>query len=422
MLVACPFDTKEEYKMRFTYKCNDCGKVIESDEVVYQCPECAKNQVEGEFPKGNLVVHYNKEDLAELAKKDHVSMYDFFPYDVPDKNVYPVGGTPLANPKRLAKELGLTNLTCKLDSALPSGSFKDRASQLIAAQAMHFNTNKIALASTGNAGAAMSCAGAAYGLDIILFVPATAPANKLMQSVLYGATVVPVKGTYDDAFALSIEYTDKFGGINRNTAYNPMTIEGKKSVSIELFEQMGREVPDVMYVPVGDGCIFAGVYKGFYDLKEAGLIEKIPHLVAVQSSKSNAIAQAWKNKNFKAINGASTRADSISVSNPANGRMAVRYINDSNGWAIEVEDEDIINSQIELTSKAGIFVEPAAACAWAGLKKDAEHIKKEFGSDANVCVLLTGTGFKDMAVFEGRVQIPEAIENSKEAVIKRFSK
>lgn len=410
------------FKMRFTYQCNDCGKTFETDEVIYQCPECSKNQEEGTFPKGNLIVHYNKEDLAKLKEKEHVTFYDFFPFEVPDKDVYPVGGTPLATPKRLAKQLGLTNLCCKLDSALPSGSFKDRASQLIAAQALHYKTDKIALASTGNAGAAMSCAGAAYGLDIILFVPASAPANKLMQSVLYGATVVPVKGTYDDAFALSIEYTDKFGGINRNTAYNPMTIEGKKSISIELFEQMGRKVPDVMYVPVGDGCIFAGVYKGFKDLLDAQLIEKMPHLVCVQSTKSNAISQAWKNKNFKAINGASTRADSISVSNPANGRMAVRYINESNGWAVEVEDEEIINAQLELTSKAGIFVEPAAACAWAGLRKDNEHIQKEFGKDVNVCVLLTGTGFKDMAVFEGRVTIPEAIENSKEAVIKRFSK
>jgi threonine synthase len=408
--------------MRFTYECNDCKRVFETDDVVYQCPHCSKEQEANTFPKGNLIVKLNKDDLAKLKEKEHVDMYDFFPFEVPDKDVYPVGGTPLARPKRLAKELGLKNLTCKLDSALPSGSFKDRASQLIAAQALHYKTNKIALASTGNAGAAMSCAGAAYGLDIILFVPATAPVNKLMQSVLYDATVVPVKGTYDDAFALSIAYTEEFGGINRNTAYNPMTIEGKKSVSIELFEQMGRKVPDVVYVPVGDGCIFAGVYKGFYDLYEAGLIEKIPHLVCSQSTKSNAISQAFKNNNFNAISNASTRADSISVSSPANGRMAVKYIKDSKGWCVEVEDEDIINAQLELTSKAGIFVEPAAACAWAALKQDSENLKKQFGDDVDVCVLLTGTGFKDMAVFENRVSIPEAIENSKEAVIKRFSK
>ncbi|MDC7250008.1 MAG: pyridoxal-phosphate dependent enzyme [Sphaerochaetaceae bacterium] len=408
--------------MRFTYECNDCKRVFETDDVVYQCPHCSKEQEANTFPKGNLIVKLNKDDLAKLKEKEHVDMFDFFPFEVPDRDVYPVGGTPLARPKRLAQELGLKNLTCKLDNALPSGSFKDRASQLIAAQALHYKTNKIALASTGNAGAAMSCAGAAYGLDIILFVPATAPVNKLMQSVLYDATVVPVKGTYDDAFALSIAYTEEFGGINRNTAYNPMTIEGKKSVSIELFEQMGRKVPDVVYVPVGDGCIFAGVYKGFYDLYEAGLIEKIPHLVCSQSTKSNAISQAFKNNNFNAISNASTRADSISVSSPANGRMAVKYIKDSKGWCVEVDDEDIINAQLELTSKAGIFVEPAAACAWAALKQDSENLKKQFGSDVDVCVLLTGTGFKDMAVFENRVSIPEAIENSKEAVIKRFSK
>ncbi|MCY1152650.1 MAG: pyridoxal-phosphate dependent enzyme, partial [Sphaerochaetaceae bacterium] len=175
--------------MRFTYECNDCKRVFETDDVVYQCPHCSKEQEANTFPKGNLIVKLNKDDLAKLKEKEHVDMYDFFPFEVPDRDVYPVGGTPLARPKRLAQELGLKNLTCKLDNALPSGSFKDRASQLIAAQALHYKTNKIALASTGNAGAAMSCAGAAYGLDIILFVPATAPVNKLMQSVLYDATV-----------------------------------------------------------------------------------------------------------------------------------------------------------------------------------------------------------------------------------------
>jgi threonine synthase len=388
---------------------------------VYQCPDCSQHQDEGTFPKGNLIVELNQEDLDALRKKEHVTFYDFFPFPVPDKDCYPVGNTPLAHPRRLAEKLGLPNLTCKLDTQLLSGSFKDRASQLVAAQALHYGTRKIALASTGNAGAAMSCAGAAYGLDIILFVPETAPINKLMQSVLYGATVVPVKGTYDDAFALSIAYTKHFGGINRNTAYNPMTIEGKKSVSIELFEQMERNVPDVMYVPVGDGCIFAGVFKGFYDLKKAGLIDRIPHLVAVQSKQSNAIAKAWRTHEMEAIEKASTRADSISVENPANGRMAVKYIDESKGWAVEVEDKDILAAQLELTSKAGIFAEPAAACAWAGLEKDAESLKKKFGADVSVCVLLTGTGFKDMAVFQGRATIPAAIENSEEAVIARFS-
>ncbi len=125
----------------------------------------------------------------------------------------------------------------------------------------------MALASTGNAGASMACAGAALGLEVVLFVPASAPRAKLLQSLLYGARVVPVRGTYDDAFALSIEYTRARGGVNRNTAFNPLTIEGKKTVSIEIWNQLGGRVPDVVYVPTGDGVIVAGVHKGFADLR-----------------------------------------------------------------------------------------------------------------------------------------------------------
>lgn len=401
--------------MRFTYECNDCHRTFTTDKVMYQCPHCAGEKNDGTFSKGNLIVRLDATDLKALQGKKDLSFYDFFPYEVPSRDCYPVGNTPLVKPMRLAQKYGLPGLMCKLDSQLLSGSFKDRASQLIAAQAIHFNEKRIALASTGNAGAAMSCAGAAYGLDIILFVPESAPINKLMQSVLYGAHVIPVKGTYDDAFALSIAFTKFFGGINRNTAYNPMTIEGKKSVSIELFLQMGHNTPDVVYVPTGDGCIFAGVYKGFYDLKEAGLIDKVPQLVCCQSKESNAISQAFITGEYKGVN-ASTRADSISVSSPANGRMAVRYIKESNGWSTEVDDEEILSAQLELTRESGIFVEPAAACAWAGCRKDAALIKEKLGKDAKVCVLLTGTGFKDMAVFNGRVEIPKAIENSIDAV------
>ncbi len=407
--------------MKFKYVCVDCGKEYVTDKIIYQCPDCALQQKEDEFPRGYLKVLYDNEDLRELAKKDHVSIYDFFPYTIPTPEVYPVGVTPIVEPKRLNKKLGLKNVFCKMDAYLPSGSFKDRASQLIAAQAIAHGEKRIALASTGNAGAAMSCAGAAYGLDIILFVPETAPINKLMQSVLYGATVVPVKGSYDDAFLLSIEYTKHFGGINRNTAYNPMTIEGKKSVSIELFEQLGRKVPDVVYVPVGDGCIISGVYKGFYDLAHAGLIDKIPYIVCAQSERSNAITMAFQTGKFRSIQ-ASTRADSISVDIPASGRMAVRYLKEYGGWCTEVTEQEILDAQMSLVHDSGIFVEPASATAWAALCKDSEMLKKRFGKDVSVCVLLTGIGFKDMAVFDGRVKMPESIENSKKAVIERFEK
>ena len=384
---------------------------------MYQCPECSKENDGKTFPKGNLIVKLDKEVLEKARKKDHVTPNDFYPYPSEDENEYPIGITPLMAPRRLQKETGMKNLFFKLDSQLISGSFKDRASYEVALQAKALGEKKIALASTGNAGAAMSAVGAAMGLDIILFVPYTAPINKLMQSVLYGAKVIPVKGTYDDAFKLSIEYTKLHGGINRNTAYNPMTIEGKKSISIELFEQLGRKAPDAVYVPVGDGCIIAGVAKGFSDLLEAGLIEKMPRMICCQSERSAAISNSVEKGDYSEFD-ATTRADSISVGLPANGRMAGEYVKASKGWCVRVSDEDILSSQIDLTSKAGVLAEPAAACAWAAFKKDKERLKKEAGEDALAVVLLTGSGFKDMKAFDGRVSMPPAIENSVDEVAK----
>ena len=396
--------------MRFKYVCSDCGKVYETDKIMYLCPDCERENDGTTFSKGNLIVELSDEVLKRAKEKEHVTPNDFYPYQAEDEDAYPIGITPLMKPRRIQKALGIPNLLFKLDSQLISGSFKDRASYEVALQAKALGERKIALASTGNAGAAMSAVGAAMDLDIILFVPASAPINKLMQSVLYGAKVVPVKGSYDDAFKLSIEYTKRKGGINRNTAYNPMTIEGKKSVSIELFEQMGRKAPDAVYVPVGDGCIIAGVAKGFIDLKKAGLIDKMPRIIACQSEESRAISNALENDDYSAFN-ATTRADSISVSLPANGRMAVKYIKESRGWAVTVEDEDILDSEVELTKYAGVLTEPAAACAYAAFKKDKEHFRNTLGEDATAVVLLTGTGFKDMKAFDGRAKLPDAIEN-----------
>lgn len=403
--------------MRFRYICSDCSKAYETEDVMYLCPECAKQNDGSSFNKGNLIVELDESVLKAAAEKKHVKPSDFYPYPVTEEDAFPVGVTPLVKAKRLNRLNGLENTFFKLDSQLISGSFKDRASYLVAEQAKAVGEKRIALASTGNAGAAMSAVGAALGLDIVLFVPESAPINKLMQSVLYGAHVVPVKGSYDDAFKLSIEYTSLFGGINRNTAYNPMTIEGKKSISIELFEQMGRKAPDAVYVPVGDGCIIAGVVKGFIDLKKAGLIGHLPRIVCCQSEKSDAISKAFETGAFLPVK-AETRADSISVDLPANGRMAVKYIKESGGWCVKVKDEEILDAQLELARTAGILAEPAAATSYACYKKDVEKIKNTLGENARVVVLITGTGFKDMKAFDGRATLPEAIENSLEAVRK----
>src|SRR5690554_5568177 len=176
---------KRELSMRFNYLCNECNREYTSEEIFYTCPECSDTEESGQFRKGNVIVNFSDEHLNELKKEQRFPLQELFPYPVPYRAAFPVGPTPLAKPFRLAKKYALQHLLFKLDNLLFSGSFKDRASQMVAAQAIHHGQRRIALASTGNAGAAMSCAGAAYGLEIVLFVPESAPVNKLMQSLLY---------------------------------------------------------------------------------------------------------------------------------------------------------------------------------------------------------------------------------------------
>lgn len=385
--------------MKFKYVCSDCGKEFVTDKIVYTCPECSKKDNDKDFRHGILNVELDKDYLQSLQKKESVSYDDFFIYPLKFKKAFPVFSTPLSAPVNIIKEYGFKNLFFKLDCLLPSGSFKDRATEAVIAQCIHHGEDTIVLASTGNAGAATSCAGAACGVKVVLFVPESAPRNKLMQSILYNADVRKVKGTYDDAFALSIKHSNEFGGINRNTAYNPITIEGKKSVSIDFYNQLGRKVPDIVYVPVGDGCIISGVAKGFKDLYDSGLIKKLPHLVCCQSDKSDAISKAFATGEFKNLDNATTICDSISVSSPAAGRLAVKRIKESDGWCTVVSDDEILSSQREL-AKSGIFAEPAASASFAAFKKDKDMIASKFGKDVSIGILITGTAFKDMKVFD----------------------
>lgn len=399
--------------MGYKYVCSDCGREYDSSDFMYLCPECEKENDGSSFIKGVLRIELDDAALEKAKKRGKAVKEDFYPISVTHSDEYKIGPTPLVRNKRLS---GLENAFFKLDSLLPSGSFKDRASYLVGEEALLRGERKIVLASTGNAGAAMSAVGASLSLDIVLFVPKTAPVNKLMQSILYGAHVVPVNGTYDDAFMLSIEYTKRHGGINRNTAYNPFTIEGKKSVSIELFNDLGQRCPDVVYVPVGDGCIISGVIKGFMDLKKAGFIDKLPEVIAVQSTKSDAIARALESGIYAPIS-ASTIADSISVDMPAAGRMAVSYIRKTGGRAVSVSDQEIIDAEFML-AKGGIFSEPASSASYAGFLKDRNRIEKKYGKDVSAVILITGTAFKDMKVFDNKVKLPEPIENSIEALDK----
>ena len=180
-------------------------------------------------------------------------------------------------------------------------------------------------------------------------------------------------------------------------------MEGKKTVSVEIFNQLGLRAPDVVYVPVGDGVIFSGVCKGFADLRQAGLIEKMPVMVAVQAAGSNAIARSWREKREVILDRTSTIADSLSVASPACGRMALTWLERTGGRAVEVSDQEISSAQAELGKAAGAFVEPSSAAAWAGFRRDSAGVDPA----STVVVLLTGTGFKDTGAAEKLVSLPD---------------
>jgi threonine synthase len=389
--------------MTVRYACVTCGRTLDTAEVVYECPHCAREPAPASgFPRGCLSVPFKP--ARALRRGSAADVLSFLPLRVTQWDSFPAGNTPLVRPGRLRQKTGFAGLSLKNDTLNMSGSLKDRASLLVAEQALAHDEKRVVLASTGNAGASMACVGAACGLDVILFVPAAAPRAKLLQSLLFGARVVPVQGTYDDAFALSIAFSREFGGINRNTAFNPFTVEGKKTVSLEIYNQLGCRAPDVVYVPTGDGVIFSGACKGFADLVEAGLIDKVPRMIAVQAAGSNAIALSWTSGRETVIPATSTIADSLSVRRPAAGAMALGCLTASAGRALQVSDAEISGAQAELAREAGLFVEPSSAAAWAGFMKD----RGSLDPGASTVVLLTGTGFKDTAAAEKLVSLPAA--------------
>ncbi len=392
--------------MKFKYICQNCQAEYDNSKIRYLCPVCSQENDEKSPPKGVLKCEYDYQSIAQIDI-DELIQNDFFElYPIQNRESLPslkVGNTPLYSfPYEVNGEA--IQLLLKDDSQNPSYSFKDRASAMVSAFAKEHNIQKIVAASTGNAGSSLACIAANQGQEAIVLVPEAAPLAKLTQIMLYGAKIIPVKGTYDDAFDLSIKATEKFAWYNRNTAFNPITIEGKKTVAFELWQQMGYNIPDILFVPVGDGVIISGVYKGFEDLLKIGLVDRIPKIIAVQAEGSaNIIDNRFKiNPVFLE---SKTIADSIAVDIPRNYYMAKDYLYKYAGGAVKISDELILKAIKELASTFGLFVEPAAATAFAGMKQYFESSE----ITQNAMILLTGSGLKDINTAQKIIELPEPI-------------
>jgi threonine synthase len=397
---------------KFIYECLDCGKQYFTNEIIYLCSDCSMKNSDNKPPKGVLQLIYNytllskkKDCFSNLKKNNFLELLPIHKHESFPK--LKVGNTPLYNFTKLeGKELPFT-LFFKDDSQNPTFSFKDRASALVSAFAKENNIETIVAASTGNAGSSLAGICASQGQKAIVMVPESAPLAKLTQIIMYGATIIPVKGTYDQAFDLSVTATEKFGWYNRNTAYNPLTIEGKKTVSFELFDQLYQSLPDRIFVPVGDGVIISGVYKGFEDLLHLKLIDRIPTIIAVQAEGSDNIIRNLHNDTFM-TKPSNTIADSISVVIPRNFYMAKHFIQKYKGEYLTVSDGEILNASAILSRNTGLFAEPAATTSFAGFLRYYQSNKLDNNSK-NV-VLLTGSGLKDLKSVQSILKMPESIE------------
>jgi len=359
------------------------------------CPACGET--------GILDIEYDYESIKKTLTKEYLrdcrdqSMFRYAPLLPIDCTRSPemlrIGWTPLYEANRLAETAGVAKLFIKDEGVNPSGSTKDRASGLAVLQALSQHKEIVACSSTGNAASSLACHAARMGLTSVIFVPKRAPIGKLTQLSMYGAHVLMVDGDYKAAYSLSKEAIKRHGWYNRNAAINPILVEGKKTVALEIAEQLDFQLTDWVAISVGDGCSVAGVYKGFYDLKQLGLIERIPKILGVQSAGCAPFVLSWQNKEPLHEAEENTIADSIAVGIPRNPVKAMRAIERSAGAFIAISDAQILESMKRLGHLEGIFAEPAGATALGGVLAATQ--KGLIKPEESVTVIVTGNGLKD---------------------------
>lgn len=406
------------------YQCSLCEETYGPREVKYVCPKDGGN-LDVLLDYSAIRKNYTPEDVTSSTEPSLWRYLPLLPVHEPGGGGTPLraaGWTPIFSPPSLSENLGMEYLWIKDESRNPTASFKDRASAVVVSRARQIGAEVVVTASTGNAGAALAGMAAAVGHKAVIFAPKTAPPAKVAQLLIYGARVLLVDGSYDQAFDLSIQAAEEFGWYCRNTGYNPFTAEGKKTAAFEIWEALQKGVigyqPSsrlmAIFVSVGDGNIISGLHKGFKDLEALGWISHIPRIYGIQAEGSAAIANAFfaKTETITPVS-SQTMADSISVDLPRDGVRAVRAARETGGKYILVSDDEIINAIAEL-GKAGIFSEPAGATSYAGLLKAVRTGVIDPGTP--VLVLNTGSGLKDVRAAMQAVAEAPIIEPTLDAV------
>jgi threonine synthase len=401
--------------------CRRCGARHPPDSVEYTCPE-------HDGVAGVLDVTYDEAAMrSAFAPSDGPvdSLWDYealLPIDTSEPVVLGAGGTDLLAAPRLGEALGV-DAYVKDEGANPTGSNKDRGSAVVATRARNRGHDVVTCASTGNAAASLAGYAARAGLACRIFVPADVPEAKAVQPQVYGADVLAVEGSYEDAYDLCRTVSRERGWYNRSAAINPYAVEGNRTLGFEIAEQTDA-TPDWVVLPMGNGCTLAGAWKGLRQFADLGLADGTPRMLGVQAAGATAIHDQFHRERANeegapAADGAGrpatepadrdegggpadrdrgvtgTAADSIDVTGPHNAGKACEALHESGGDAVVVDDDAILDAQRLLGETEGLFAEPASAAAVAGLRRARERGIVADGD--TVVVVATGTGLKDTA-------------------------
>jgi threonine synthase len=401
-------------------KCFLCGSTFENGNL-HTCPKCGVNGILDVQYDYDLIRKALTPSALSTRPLDHWRYRELLPLSADAALPHlTVGGTPVYDVPRLASAIGIRKLFLKDEGRNPTSSFKDRASSVGVLKAQEFGFKTIACASTGNAASSLAGLSASVGLRSVIFVPQRAPEPKVTQLLIFGATVVRVKGTYENAFELCREACEKFGWYDRNSGTNPFLVEGKRTAGLEIAEHFGKDVPDWVVVSVGDGCTIGGIGKGLQEMQRLGFIDRMPKLLGVQAEGARPILDSFLSGRDLVPSATQTIADSIAVGTPRNWRRAIQQIKTSHGEMNAVTDDEILDAMRLTARLGGVFGEPAGVAGVAGLKKAIAEGRIKSGESA--VVVITGNGLKDVQSAKQAVGQTLDIEPDFQVLEKHLSK
>ncbi len=324
-----------------------------------------------------------------------------------------VGFTPLIKADRLAKALGIRELWIKNDAVnYPTLSFKDRVVSVALSRAKELGFTTVACASTGNLANSVAANAAAAGLKAYVFIPSDLEQGKIVNSLIYGAQVISIKGHYDEVNRLCAEIAGKYGWAFVNVNMRPYYAEGSKSMGFEIMEQLGWRLPQHTVVPMASGSLLTKIHKSYQEMSKLGLVTETPwHMHGAQATGCNPISQAQKAglDFFKPVK-PNTIAKSLAIGTPADGFYSLKVMKESHGHAEDVTDDEIRDAIKLLAECEGIFAETAGGVTVGVAKKLIASGKIPAKDSAVLCI--TGNGLKTLDAVMGHCGQPREIKPS----------